>query len=365
MHGQDRTSGFAKSSFLTVECLMQRKFTYPSSFEASLSKALESHHLSLNDSKALAKCVLALSNYFIQNPAAPTPWSEAWAQVAYLCYYLPLNATRLQRLIEEADKRNFFSGIEQIVDFGAGLATASLSLSEKHFLKFRLVESSLEPQKIIENYFSQFKAEEWLRTFNASKLKDAKKTLAVFSYSLTELSDIPDWAYQCEALMLVEPSTQQDGRKLLQLRQKLLEKGFHIWGPCTHDGPCPLLTQSKHDWCHDRVHFDAPEWFFKMEEHLPMKNRTLTMSYLLMRKTPAPKLSATSARVVGDLLEEKGKDRQMICRNSDREFLAWMHKTGLRQEIPRGVLIDIPGDAPKVSNEIRLQKEIEFELTKN
>lgn len=338
---------------------MQRKFTYPSSFEASISKALANHGLSLKDPKALAKAVLTLSDYFIQKPEASTPWNETWAQIAYLCYYLPLNSARLRGIIEEADKRNFFQGIERVVDFGAGLATASLTLSDKHSFKYHLVERALEPQKIIESCFSQFKAEEWLKNFSASKINDAKNTLAVFSYSLTELNDIPDWAYQCEALMLVEPSTQQDGRKLLQLRQKLLDKGYHVWAPCTHEGPCPLLSQSKHDWCHDRIHFDAPEWFQKMEENLPMKNRTLTMSYLLLRKTPAPKFSASAARVVGDQLQEKGKDRQMICRSSDREFLAWLHKNGLRQEIPRGVVVAIPEETPKVSNELRLKEEVE------
>ncbi|WP_413944050.1 small ribosomal subunit Rsm22 family protein [Bdellovibrio sp. HCB-162] len=336
---------------------MQRQFTYPPSFEDSLTKALASYQLTLKDSKALAKCVQALSDFFIHKPDDATPWHETWAQVAYLCYYLPLNATRLGAIIEEAEKRNFFAGLERVIDFGAGLATASLTLSEKRSFKFQLIERASEPQKIIEKFFPQFQAEEWQRTFSAPKLKDPGKTLAVFSYSLTELSDIPDWAYQCEALMLVEPSTQQDGRKLLQLRQKLLENGYHVWAPCTHEGPCPLLTQSKTDWCHDRVHFAAPEWFNKMEEQLPMKNRTLTMSYLLMRKTPAQKINA--ARVVGDQLKEKGKDRQMICRGSEREFLAWMHKSKIEQEIPRGVLVEIPDDIQKVSNELRLAKKIE------
>ncbi|MGZ3775089.1 MAG: small ribosomal subunit Rsm22 family protein [Pseudobdellovibrionaceae bacterium] len=337
---------------------MQRKFIYPEMIETAITKALEAQRLTLNDSKALAKCVLALSNYFIENPEAATPWSEPWAQVAYLCYYLPLNATRIQKILEEGIHRNFFADIEHVIDFGAGLATASLVLHQNNDFKFLLVEKALEPQKIIENYFTYFKAEEWRRTFGTSNLKEPQKTLAVFSYSLTELAEIPEWAYQCEALMLIEPSTQQDGRKLLQLRQKLLDKGYHVWAPCTHEGPCSLLTQSKHDWCHDRVHFDAPDWFQKMEEQLPMKNRTLTMSYLLMRKTPPKRLSAMTARIVGDRLEEKGKDRQMICRNSDREFLAWMHKAGLRQEIPRGSLVEIPQDTPKVSNELRVQEKL-------
>lgn len=335
---------------------MTRQFKYPASFDESLTKALGDQQISLTDSRALAKCVLALSDYFINKSDSPTPWNESWAQVAYLCYYLPLNATRLLGIIEEADKRHFFKGLDRVIDFGAGLATASLALSEKHSFKFHLIERASEPQKIIEKFFPQFRAEEWQRSFNSTKLREPKKTMAVFSYSLTELTDLPDWAYECEALMLVEPSTQQDGRKLLELRQRLLEKGYHIWAPCTHEGLCPLLTQSKHDWCHDRVHFEAPEWFQKMEEHLPMKNRTLTMSYLLMRKATPEKISA--ARVVGDRLHEKGKDRQMICRGPDREFLAWMHKNKITQEIPRGVLIEIPEDIQKVSNELRVHTPI-------
>lgn len=93
-----------------------------------------------------------------------------------------------------------------------------------------------------------------------------------------------------------------------------------------------------------------------MEEQLPMKNRTLTMSYLLMRKTPPKKIKA--ARIVGDRLQEKGKDRQMICRGPEREFLAWMHKFKLEQDIPRGVLVEIPEDIEKVSNELRVRTEI-------
>jgi ribosomal protein RSM22 (predicted rRNA methylase) len=336
--------------------------------EKSISSALSSYNLSLQDSRELAKNVLRLSDYFIQNPDGQTPWHESFVQIAYLCYYLPLNTARLNRVLNKAEQRNFFDGLENIIDFGAGLATASLAISmiasenKKMNFNYTLVEKSTEPQKLIENYFHFFKNEnpEWLRTFNSSQLKKSQKnpqqTLAIFSYALTELIELPDWALECEALLIAEPSTQQDGRKLMDLREKLMTKGFHPWAPCTHEKACPLLTQSKHDWCHDRIHFDAPNWFQKMEEYLPMKNRTLTTSYLLMRKAKPSEIEA--ARVVGDILKEKGKDRQMICRGSEREFLAWMHKTGLRQEIPRGELIEIPHSLQKVSNELRVQTEI-------
>ncbi|WP_413582548.1 small ribosomal subunit Rsm22 family protein [Bdellovibrio sp. HCB288] len=335
---------------------MQRHFSVPANFETAIASALADYKLTLNNSKELSKCVLALSDFFINEPEGQTPWQESWAQVAYLCYYLPLNAARLRAVIIEGEKRGFFAGLEEVYDFGAGLATASLSLSETQNLKYTLIERASEPQRLIEKHFPFFKSEEWIRTINAAKIKNPKKSLALFSYSLTELSDLPDWACNCEALMIAEPSTQQDGRKLMQLRAKLMEKGFHVWAPCTHEGPCPLLTQSKTDWCHDRIHFDAPKWFLSMEEQLPMKNRTLTTSYLLMRKTKPSVIHA--ARVVGDTLKEKGKDRQMICRGSDREFLAWMHKLKIQQEIPRGALIEVPDDLQKVSNELRVQREL-------
>ncbi|MNL68448.1 hypothetical protein D3C87_1931680 [compost metagenome] len=77
-----------------------------------------------------------------------------------------------------------------------------------------------------------------------------------------------------------------------------------------------------------------------------------------MRKTAPEKINA--ARTVGDRMKEKGKDRQMVCRGSDREFLAWLHKHGIDQEIPRGALIEIPETAQKVSNELRISSEIKI-----
>lgn len=332
-----------------------RQFAPPDILINSIQQALGHYKLDLSQSKKLAQDILKLSDFFIHFPQGQTPWQEAWAQTAYLSYYLPLNSSRLRALSIEGAERGFFSDLDQVVDFGAGLATASLVLKE--FLPqadFHLIEHSQEPQQIISNYFGYLGRHQWHA--HVPQLKNLQKTLAVFSYSLTELAALPDWAYECEALMLVEPSTQQDGRNLMALRQQLIDRGFSIWAPCTHQNPCPLLTQSKNDWCHDRIHFKAPDWFTQIEQNLPMKNRTLTMSYILARKRTAPPLSA--ARLVGDLLHEKGKDRQMICRGSEREFLAWMHKNKNSQELPRGILVNLPADLQKVSNELRVHSKV-------
>lgn len=339
---------------------MTTQYEIPAPIEEGIFKILEKYNLRATDSASLAKSVLQLSDFFIQNPEAATPWKEKWAQIAYAIYFLPLNSVRLQKLFQGAHKQGFLDGISQVYDFGAGLATASLNLTDFGDFNFTLIEQAQEPEKMVADHFKNLKIQSWLRKISDSDIRNPSTSLALFSYSLTELSELPPWAKKCEALIIVEPSTQQDGRKLLELRQRLIAEGYFIWAPCTHSQACPLLTQSKNDWCHDRVHFKSPTWFQKLENELPMKNRTLTYSYLLARKTVAPK-HQFNTRVVGDLLIEKGKNRQLICRGPDREFLAWLKKHKVEQEIPRGTLIDIPSTFEKVANEIRVTEKITFD----
>ncbi|MBK9323305.1 MAG: hypothetical protein IPM97_10250 [Bdellovibrionaceae bacterium] len=331
---------------------MQRSFSIPADLEKKIEAALKKHFtLSLQDSKKLATAIKQLSDFFIENPDGQTPWSQPWAQIAYLAYFLPLNHARTQAVAREATTLGFLTGLDHVIDFGCGFGTASLAL-EEYFKHFTLVERAKD---ICSRYsFLPTDKVQWVNKLE--KITEPGKTLTVFSYSLTELCELPPWAKKSEALMILEPSTQSDGRELMTLRQKLIDDGFKIWAPCPHQGKCPLLTLSKTDWCHDRIHFAMPPWFEAIEHHLPMKNQTLTMSYLLARRSLVPTPSPQKARTVGDRLKEKGKDRQMVCRGEEREFLAWLHKSGVDQEIPRGVLIDIPEDAPKISNEIRLRR---------
>ncbi|MGZ3743997.1 MAG: small ribosomal subunit Rsm22 family protein [Pseudobdellovibrionaceae bacterium] len=334
--------------------MMPRTFSIPPELEQKIEEILKAQfQSSLQDSKKIAAAILKLSDYFIQHPEGSTPWNESWAQIAYLSYYLPLNQARVQAVAKEAESQGFFKGLTEIVDFGAGPGTASLALTA-HFKKFTLIEKA----KDICSGFGFLPNPQVSWTAVAPVFQAPQESLAVFSYSLTELKSLPAWAKHMEALMILEPSTQEDGRKLLEHRQSLIEEGFSLWAPCTHQGSCPLLAQSKNDWCHDRILFAMPKWFEEIERHLPMKNRTLTMSYLLARRKKAPAPELSRARTVGDLLKEKGKDRQMLCRGPEREFLAWMHKLGVQQEIPRGVLVEIPADTQKISNELRVKSPV-------
>ncbi len=372
-----------------------RTVRLPALYQQRLQGLLEELGYSWSRPGALAQAILRLSDFYIANPQSPTPWNEISTQAAYLSYYFPLNYARAHAVMNEAYLQGFFTGLESFVEIGSGLGSAQIALQESlqdamasrmasinqesrqdktnnkennkknskrpEFLKGYCIERSKEAlqlhQRLIQTKNTHHSASTPLQFFTEvpSHLPPARSRLAVLSYVYTEMATLPKWAEESEAVLLIEPSTREDGRRLLSLRTELIEKGFHPWAPCTHEGPCPLLTQSKKDWCHDRIEWQRPPGWDELEGLLPMQNRTLTFSYLLMRKSAPTRIK--NARVIGDTLKEKGKSRQLICRGPDREFLSWFPQR-LKQEpeLNRGDLIRFQQDLEKKSDELRLRE---------
>ncbi len=309
----------------------------------------------------IAESVLQLSDFYIKNPDAETPWNQGFCQIAYRNYFLPLNQLRCAKVIERGQNVNFFQDLTHFVDWGSGPGTASFALSQNPHLRSQikkqfLIDISSGPHKHFSDLHKDLISPAFSTTLDFKPYLDQKnRTCAVFSYSMTEIDRLPNGWDQFEAIMILEPATSQDGRKLLELRQDLISKGYYMWAPCLHQLQCPLLKNSKTDWCHDRFHVDAPEWFWKVDHLLPMKNKTVTTSYLLARKKPAPTYPTNYGRLTGDSREEKGKTRQLICRNEEREFLTWMHKEIQPQTFPRGEIAEIPETFEFKSNELRVK----------
>ncbi len=337
------------------QSLTKRHFKLPSWLEESIAKLLTEKSLSLQDSRKIADSVKRMSDFYIAQPTAATPWKETWCQVAQIAYFLPLNFVRSMAVLQEAQARAFpWSVNDELLDFGSGLGAGSLPWLQNFSGSKTYVERSSEAQRlhqaVLQNSEPRFsRSSEWI---SEKDLKPARSRTALFSYSLTELTAVPAWVLESDSLIWIEPSTREDGRSLLKKRKDLLAKGFSMWAPCPHQEGCPLLEKSETDWCHDRIFFDQPEWFQKIEQHLPIKNTNLTFSYLLASKKSAPAIQQW--RTVGDQLEEKGKTRQMICRGPEREFLSWLHRNGPAPEIPRGHLIDPPEQFEIKGSELRV-----------
>ncbi len=313
--------------------------------------------------KQIAESVLKLSDFYIKYPEATTPWDEEFCQIAYRHYFLPLNFQRNYRVVQKGFEVGFFKDLCSFTDWGCGPGTASFALTEHVGLRPQIKKQILIDQSdLVLKHFSDLHSqlincEKTTNTSLRKTLSEKDTACLVMSYSLTEVSQLPEGWEQYEALMILEPSTAEDGRHLMELRQKLIAQGYSIWGPCTHQQNCPLLLESKTDWCHDRIEVSAPDWFLELENFLPMRNRTVTTSYILARKKKAPIYSSLVGRLVGDSREEKGKTRQMFCRTEKREFLTWMHKKITPQIFPRGEVIEIPSQIEEKANELRVDQE--------
>jgi hypothetical protein len=350
-----------------VECMIaafmnQRILELPPHFEAPIEAELVRLGYSLKSPGRLAEAVLRMSDLYTQDALAPTPWREPWARAAQLAYYFPLNNARTRAVALEGQRLGFFEGIDSVTDFGSGAGAALFAFAEQlPNAKLFGIDSSQEALDLAEALRPQSyrKHERLLGRTTKPALTSRKSALLVSSFVLTELPDFPvDW-HDFEALAIIEPSTQDDARRLMGERQRLIERGYQVWAPCTHMLACPLLVHSERDWCHDRVHWKAPSWFLDIEKQLPIKNRTLTFSYLLARRTkPPPQQLAQLARLTGDMLVEKGKTRQSVCRSPDREFLAWFPQRMEKSEIielQRGSLVELVGPLEQKSNELRVK----------
>tara|TARA_B100000749_G_scaffold28537_1_gene20091 strand:+ start:88724 stop:89764 length:1041 start_codon:yes stop_codon:yes gene_type:complete len=314
-----------------------------------------------NGQRQLGSSILGLSDHFQSN--LPTPWDHPTFSKTYNLYFLPLNILRLRHVIGRLIPTGFFEGIDTIVDFGSGPGTGSLSFENtglvNQILNYEPVEAPKKTHRMFQKKGVLEISNQWLEK-EADILPWIKKEscLLLMSYSLNELPKLPEWIYTAKNLLIVEPSTHQKGRPLLELRQKLIDTPSHlVWGPCTHQQQCPLLVHSKKDFCHDRVKPKLPEeWSHSIEKNIPIKNNTLTMSYLATSHRTPPTLDRS--RITGDPQKQKGKTLQMVCSDSKRQFLCWMDKNKNYQLIPRGELIENSFSSKPVSHELRVESEI-------
>lgn len=310
----------------------------------------------------LAKKILAISNHFQHQSAAITPWNSQML-AAYMAYFVPLNILRYLYVLDEAKRLGFAPLCHRITEIGCGPGTFHFALMQNHTFTIEEYFAVDASPQIIE-YHKKLCREVIKPIYPIHHLPSATAVTgsdtALFTYSLNEFTSTPPWLNDFHNLIIIEPSTREQGRRLLELRARLIKSGYHLWAPCVHQENCPLLTHSPRDWCHQRIHVQLPSWFDQLEAHLPMRNETLTFCYLLASKTPPPLNSSPRARLIGDTLYEKGKVRQALCRGPKREFLSWLTKTGPGENLPHGALIEMPKQYDEVSNEIRPKEKIKI-----
>jgi ribosomal protein RSM22 (predicted rRNA methylase) len=345
----------------------------------ALDEQLKVLGLTYQKPSGLSKSILETSAFFIQKKGA-SPWKNPGFQAAYIAHFLPMNIIRWLKVFDRIESQGF-EELDSFLDFGSGPLTFKLAyyLKYQEFKpEYNFIELESIPIKIgseifksIAKQLGDIKNENLspsIKSLNLGDISPKKQSTLVLSYSLNELKDIPEKFWEFENIIILEPSTQEISRSLLEFRAQAVEKDFKPIAPCTHSGACPMLTHSKKDWCFDRTHFEIPNIAHNLYKILPFEKKHLTFSYLWLSQKETPKsqeknlneeiisdISKRPLRFVGDWQKEKGKEKIMICRSSEREFLSQLKKTKNPIHHNRGDQTNLDFEYEIKGNELRIK----------
>jgi ribosomal protein RSM22 (predicted rRNA methylase) len=121
-------------------------------------------------------------------------------------------------------------------------------------------------------------------------------------------------------IMIVEPALRQTARALHKVRNHLLKQGLcTVYSPCLHEGACPALDHPD-DWCHEERPWQTPPAIAAIDRDVGFIKDALKFSYLLLRTDGRTIVTRNpqTFRVVSELRELKGEKRAWLCNETGR-----------------------------------------------
>ncbi len=339
---------------------------------AAIEEQLNLKGLTYQKPSGLSKGILEASEYFIKHKGL-SPWNQPQFQASYIAHFLPMNIFRwlhlLQRL-EDLKLDNLHANLfGSVMDFGAGPITFRLAYALKYpekAMNYGAIELN-DPAIALGEALLKSIAKSLngpTTSYATVKFKNCdanKASTLILSYSLNELTIVPEEFWHFKNILILEPSQQETARQLLHFRQNAISKHFRTLAPCFHSDSCPMLLHSKKDWCFDRTTIEIPEIAKNLYKGLPFETRHLTFSYLLLSRdeiasvNPPETHKTLYGRSVGDWQHEKGKRKIMFCRSSNREFISCLKKSSSNPEFKRGDQVNADLEFTMKGQELRLK----------
>jgi ribosomal protein RSM22 (predicted rRNA methylase) len=331
---------------------------------------------------------------------------------AYISYYLPVNLVKLHPVLDELffhpDIKGFTETTASVLDLGCGPGTFLLGVLEYFAAHQKLI--SREPQKIelwgidqlaantaaageiIRNYLAAQKFPDAVTrklNFRVGSItaesfphpllpKDRAYDLITAGNVCTEIDreSFPVLALKLEkllaphgTLMLIDPGTRASSRRLIHLRDSLLEHtSLNLYAPCLEPGPCPSLDNPR-DWCHQKLDWSPPQIVQAIDRHSGFtKQKGIQYSYFTFRKDgktlihpacdcPREKLW----RVVSYQIRHRGEERLVVCNGKERVLVRRLIKNS--SESNRDFSAALRGDCVTMDGMVR--REAFLEITKD
>jgi SAM-dependent methyltransferase len=314
---------------------------------------------------SLAQAVVILSRLFTTaRPALPPGYlDDSRHAAAYLSYFLPVNLSKVQVLLDELPNDNLETADRPmaVLDLGCGPGTGALALLDwlwqrspvraqsVSVLAADASHASLQDAKRLWKGYCQEVGitDQGLRCVEGNLdhplkgdvgrqiVRGGPYDLIIMANCLNELfataTDPPaeraavvGQLLPCLAphgtIMIVEPALRRTARELHQVRNHLLKQGLcTVYSPCLHEGVCPALDHPD-DWCHEERPWQTPPAIAALDKEVGFIKDALKFSYLLLRtdgRTIVTR-SPQTFRVVSELRELKGEKRAWLCNETGR-----------------------------------------------
>jgi ribosomal protein RSM22 (predicted rRNA methylase) len=315
---------------------------------------------------ALAQAVLNLSRLFTtaRPMLSPRYLDDPAHAAAYLSYFLPVNLSKVQVLLDELPNDSSHETPDRpmaVLDLGCGPGTGSLALLDwlwhrspkrAKSLSVLAADASHAPLQEAERLWGAYCQEvgmpdQGLRCIEGNlehPLKGdlGKQIMRGGPYDLIMMANCLNELFSTAAdppagraavvgqllpflaphgtIMIVEPALRQTARALHQMRNHLLKQGLcTVYSPCLHEGACPALDHPD-DWCHEERQWWTPPAIAVIDREVGFIKDALKFSYLLLRtdgRTIVTR-SRQTFRVVSELRELKGEKRAWLCNETGR-----------------------------------------------
>ncbi|THI91955.1 MAG: hypothetical protein CAF41_000545 [Nitrospira sp. CG24A] len=316
--------------------------------------------------EALAQAVVNLSRLFTtaRPSLSPRYLDDPAHASAYLSYFLPVNLSKIQVLLDELPNDSSHEIPDRpmaVLDLGCGPGTGSLALldwlwhrSPARAKSVSVVaadasQASLQDvKKLWEAYCNEVgipnaglrcvegNLEHPLKgDLGKQIVRGGPYDLIIIANCLNELfptagdppveraavvAQLLPFLAPHGTIMIVEPALRQTARSLHQMRNHLLKQSLcTVYSPCLHEAACPALDHPD-DWCHEERPWQTPPAIAALDRDVGFIKDALKFSYLLLRTdgrtivTRGPQ----TFRVVSELRELKGEKRAWLCNETGR-----------------------------------------------
>jgi SAM-dependent methyltransferase len=327
---------------------------------ARVSPKRESH------SGGLAQAVVNLSRMFTTARASLPPHylDDPAHAFAYLSYFLPVNLSKVQVLLNELPWDKGVGGADRpmaVLDLGCGPGTGALALldwlwhrgpEQAKSLSVLASDVSQAPLRDAKRLWEAYCQDVGITGANLRCVEGnlehplkgdlGKQIVRGGPYDLIIMANCLNELFSGSAdpsedraavvaqllpflaphgtIMIIEPALRQTARSLHQVRNHLLKQNLcTVYSPCLHEGGCPALDHPD-DWCHEERPWQTPPMIAALDREAGFIKDALKFSYLLLRtdgRTIVTR-SPQTFRVVSELRELKGEKRAWLCNETGR-----------------------------------------------